>query len=280
VYAQLCTFAVLLFSIKALGNTSRNYMRCAREHVNVALQAARRTPTKLFQAAVSFFFVREWEREPEKFHNLLYDPERLTRDTIGRFIRACFNPDVVGELTEEDLENFTDAVYYELGGEKNGGVNMAEFLECSMAGDVVDYYATKQAFNLKRKKNPLEKVFADNVKSYHAAKKGQCFGLLKPAGHDPARDKMRQLFNAQGKHGKQLHALGDEVWKDMMKGEKLLEGIAMGGLNTANNIKKGVFKRVKSGKVKPTDAANEAYEEYETDDFNGVLPRESTAWQE
>jgi hypothetical protein len=289
VYVQLCTSAILVFSIHMIGNTSRNYMRSAREHVNTAIQAARRTPCKLFQAAVSFFFIREWEREPEKFDQLLNDPERIQRPTVARFIRACFNPDIVGELTDQDLENFTDAAFYELGGETNGGICMAEFLECTLAGDVVDYYASKQAFNLKRPKNPLEKVFGDNVKSYHASKQPQCWGLLPSQGSDPAREKMRSVFNKQGAGAKALGSMGFNSMKagmgGVMAGGKLMEGAAgkMGaGLGAGAGKVGGLFKK-KSGKVQP-EAANLAFEEvvpneHSSVDFGEGLNRR-TAWKE
>lgn len=273
VYLQLCTSAILVFSIHAIGNTSRNYMRSAREHVNVAIQAARRTPCKLFQAAVSFFFIREWEREPELFDKLLNDPERIQRPTIAKFIRACFNPDIVGELTDQDLENFTDACFYELGGEVNGGICMAEFLECTLAGDVVDYYASKQAFNLKRYKNPLEKIFGDNVKSYHQSKQPKCWGLLPAQGSDPAREKMRSVFNKNGAGAKALGSMGFNSMK--MGGDMMGKGFD----------KVNIFKK-KSGKVQPAEAANLAFEEVVPNehakvevDVGNTLNRR-TAWKE
>jgi len=257
----------MLVALYLLGNTSRNYQRSVREHCNVAIQAARRTPPKMFQAAVTFFFMREWEKDPEKMKALLEDPTPLLKSTVDVFIRRCFDPNIIGDLTEDDLDNFVDACWHEMGGDTGDGVNMPEFLECCLAGDVVDYYASKQAFNLKRPKNQMEKIFGDNVKSYHHAKKKACWGLLDPPGTDKARDKMRNVFNTNSVHSAKLSAMGHEAWKEMMHFEHAAAGIFG---------KIGAKFRGKSGKVQPDDTANMAGEEC---DFNvNILPEAKAAW--
>jgi len=197
VYFTFATQAIMLFAVYVLGNTSRNYERCVREHCAVAIWAARRTPVKLFQAMTTFIWMREWQKAgTQVLSHYLDDSKAIHKSTIHHFLRTCYNPKFQHELTMQDIDQMTEACWTELGGHEGEQVTLIEYLDCALSSEVVDYQATKAAFTLSKPKGILERILGDNVKSYKAgATKAICCGLIPLDTGDAARQALLQNFN-------------------------------------------------------------------------------------
>jgi hypothetical protein len=188
VFVQMAALGILVFSIKVLGETSRNYERFLRAHVRTAATAASTSPCKIFQAAVTFFFMREWEEDEQAGGNMmtthLDNDDQVSEGTIRKLVHRAFPFRLFPEMEESDFDNYAEAAFCELGGavDDSGNqcdsINLLEWCETALCGDVVDYIAAKNIFNPRLPRAPLlttpsgllEKKFGDNVKSYKEAK--------------------------------------------------------------------------------------------------------------
>jgi len=203
VYFNFCTLACMYLALYTLGNTSRNYARVIREQVNVAVQSARRTPAKLMIAACTFFLMREWEHDKEAMHKFMDDHTVVHRTTIDKFMMTCYNPDLLPEIEEDEVEDMVNATWNEMAGANDSGISLIEFVESALSSEAVDYISTRAAFNKQRKKTPLEKIFGDNVSSYAEKDKKMCYGLvpnpssLKDAKERKIRNKLRANLAAK-----------------------------------------------------------------------------------
>jgi len=173
-----------------LGETSRNYNRFLRGHVETTLMAARSTPAKVFCSAVTFCFMREWEEDEVgaatadgksegmmKYH--LDNDDQISEDTIRMWLHAAFPHALCPDMDEEQIDNMAEAAFVELGGNVDeddnplDSIHLLEFVETAVCGEVVDYLASKTAFNPRHKRSFLERKFGDNMRSYASAKKNE-----------------------------------------------------------------------------------------------------------
>jgi hypothetical protein len=182
VYFNFVTMGVMAFSLYLLGNTSRNYVRCLREQCNVAVQAARRTPAKAIVAAVAFWLMREWEHDHAAMHKFLDDTTVVHRDTFLKFLMCCYNPDLLPDIEPHEVEEMCEAAWSEMSGGEGSGLSLIEFCDCFCSSEVVDYLATRRAFDHTRKHGFLENAFGDAMSSYERKNSRVCFGLVENPG--------------------------------------------------------------------------------------------------
>jgi hypothetical protein len=198
VYFLFATQAIMIVAVHLLGNTSRNYQRSVREHCAVALWAARRTPVKLFQAMVTFIWMREWQKGGESvLSHYLDDHKTIHKETVAHFLRVCYNTKFQAELLDQDVADMTDACWNELGGLDDNCVSLIEFLDCALSSEIVDYQATKKAFHSGAAMLPFERIFGDNMKQYKGGEtKKVCCGMLSLDDNDPARAMLKNSLGA------------------------------------------------------------------------------------
>jgi len=199
VYFQFATLAVMYLALYTLGNTSRNYARVIREHINVATQSAKRTPAKCIIAAAAYFLMREWEHDQKGMHHFLDDDTTIHKSTIRKFMITAYNPALLADIEEAEVDDMAAACFDELtGGGEREGVTLMEFLDADLSSEAVDYFSCKTAFNKERKKTCMERLFGDNVAHYSQKEKKMCFGLLPNAASLTERsdNKARKAFQA------------------------------------------------------------------------------------
>merc|ERR1712086_490140 len=121
---------------------------------------------------------------------------------MKKFLWTCFNPELLFDVDEDEVEEMVDACWHEMT-HGSDGVTLIEFVECALSSEVVDYESMRKAFNHNRKFTPMEKVFGDSVGSYKDKDKKVFYGLLPtPAsGHDQAdrARKLKQKMHLQAK---------------------------------------------------------------------------------
>jgi len=269
VWFQFATLGCMFLSLYTLGTTSRNYARVIREQCNVAVQCARRTPAKMIQAAVAYFIMREWEHDKEEMHKFMDDTTTIHKATIKKFMMTCYNPDLLPEIEEDEVDDMVEACWDEMtGGGVREGVTLIEFIESDLSSEPVDYLSMKAAFNKERKKTPFERIFGDNVQHYSQKDKKLCFGLIpnpammKDMSDTKARTALRSTLGAtlrlagafdvlDGKAGaKKLMGGGLMAMKGGMKvggalagvGGDLTKGMAGMGVGVGKNLVGGGLK--------------------------------------
>jgi len=203
VWFNFATLGCMYLALYTLGTTSRNYARVIREQCNVAVQCARRTPAKMIQAACAYFVMREWEHDKAEMHKFMDDTTTIHKNTIKKFMMTCYNPDLLPEIEEDEVDDMVQACWDEMtGGGVREGVTLIEFIESDLSSEPVDYLSMKAAFNKQRKKTPFERIFGDSVQHYDDKDKKLCFGLIpnpammKDASDTKARTALRSTLSA------------------------------------------------------------------------------------
>lgn len=220
VFVKAALLAVMSVALYTLGNTSRNYKRCLRDQVNVAVQSAQRTPAKLINAAVSFFMMREWEHDKDAMHKFLDDQTTVHESTIKKFLRTAFNPDMLPDVDEAEVDDMVDAAWHEMthGSE---GLTLMEFLDAFLSAEVVDFTSMRSAYDTPEEKGKMERVFGDSVVSYKDKHTKICFGLVpNPAVEHERAETARRLKQKVY----MMQKLGHEASPAMMK-EMHLQGL-------------------------------------------------------
>lgn len=160
IYIGIVPTIIKLVAVYLLGNTSRTYMRAQQELVTVQESCTRGLPAKMLSSAAAFYMLSTIDQMGKDGHAIADRGFNgyITKDTIGYLLRHCMKEEE--GLDEDELEKIIDAIYTSLGGE-DLKVSVNEFIRATSTNEVFDVQSMIATYDVQRKRNIFERLFAD-----------------------------------------------------------------------------------------------------------------------
>eukprot|EP00397_Hematodinium_sp_SG-2012_P017923 GEMP01018339.1.p1 GENE.GEMP01018339.1~~GEMP01018339.1.p1 ORF type:complete len:654 (+),score=91.96 GEMP01018339.1:144-2105(+) len=159
-YIGIVPLLIKLIAIYLLGNTSRTYKRAQQEVLQVQESCQREFPAKMLTATTVFYMISTIEQMGKKGISISNRglEGNVGFDVLSHLLGHCLKEEK--ELDEGETKNIIQSIYEQLGGD-DGHVSLSEFIRAFTHSEVFDMEALINTYDVQRKRNCMEYIFAD-----------------------------------------------------------------------------------------------------------------------